>query len=94
MKILEDIRVTKADNYNYIFEIYRKCVKKGQEVYEWYNPAGYYGSVVGCLNAVKVYLIDKLINEDVYIEEVLAKIEDFQDVYVKCELNAYTKEDN
>ena len=59
---IDNVRIIKLDDLNYIFEIYRKVKnREGLEIDKWVADGGYYGSLTSCLTAVKNKVISEYI---------------------------------
>ena len=81
---LENFRINKIDEFNYVIEEKKIKVKDGQKVEEWKRHRGFFGTLQLCLNALKEYVIGIALIDSKNADELIKKIDELNNAIVRC----------
>ena len=84
--IIDDFRVLKIDEFNFVYERKYTKEKDGEQVTEWKRCKGFFGNISQCLEAIKQYILGNYVNEIDDYNEVLEKINKLNGAIINCKL--------
>lgn len=84
--IIDNYRILKIDEFNFVYE--KKYIKEkdGNSVEEWKRCKGYFNNITQCLDNIKNNIIGSYISESDDYEETIKKIDELNNKIINCKL--------